>query len=641
MRCGCRQVTASWAHMPAAEWPAGCIPARSGQARPGRLASAASRSNSLRVTAAPLPPSGPRWRPGRSPGGHGQSRAHRERSSVGGRCWATGHSGCSPRRWSAPTCCRSRSTWRCRWRSARVLGGGPAGPAGGERRAWGGAAVRGLRAGRDRGAAVGDRPRQTALAPDPGDHRRARSAGRRGPGRTPPALRHLSQPGRIILALAPVLTCTVLLTLGATVVYPFEMDTIVTLAQGRLVATHYRVYNTLSGMVIALGNLLTGAAFGAAQHTRLAACHGPGWPRSARSPRWPSGIWPGARPSRTATADPGARHPTLNDRAVPAGYEAPGPPRVVFTRGSGPRLLPGGQLADLALLGRDDLLGELLDLGQRAIPELGVGHLDRALVVAGHHVDEGQVEPGTLEALELIHLAPVHHARHRHLVMIHACHGFRLAPASQPTPHVVDLLALGGGDVAGQLDQLGAGGAALDELGHLDGLLVMRDHALREGHVGLVGLRRGRRLRVLVGCLAAGGKQRHGCHRHCDASHRWSSSRSACLLDPRIADWIWIGSAAHVRDTHSSTGDRARGRIRWSAAPQAAAAARPDVRMARRAPAPSSSRAASTAKQVAAMSTPAGSVASRSRAGCGCWSMATASWVAAPEGAMGPCPAWP
>ena len=52
---------------------------------------------------------------------------------------------------------------------------------------------------------------------------------------------------------------------------PLEMDAIVTLAQGRLVATHYGLYNTLSGMAIALGNLLTGAAVGATQHTRLAA----------------------------------------------------------------------------------------------------------------------------------------------------------------------------------------------------------------------------------------------------------------------------------------------------------------------------------------------------------------------------------
>jgi hypothetical protein len=36
------------------------------------------------------------------------------------------------------------------------------------------------------------------------------------------------------------------------------------------------------------------------------------------------------------------------------------------------------QLVDLTLLGVDDLLGELLDLRQRAVSELDVGHFDGA-----------------------------------------------------------------------------------------------------------------------------------------------------------------------------------------------------------------------------------------------------------------------
>lgn len=61
-----------------------------------------------------------------------------------------------------------------------------------------------------------------------------------------------------MLALAPALLATTLLTLGTAIAYPFEMDTIVTLARGRLVATHYGFYNTLSGVGITLGNLATG-----------------------------------------------------------------------------------------------------------------------------------------------------------------------------------------------------------------------------------------------------------------------------------------------------------------------------------------------------------------------------------------------
>lgn len=63
---------------------------------------------------------------------------------------------------------------------------------------------------------------------------------------------------RAALALAPAVVTTVLLTLGTAVAYPFEMDTIVVLAEGRLVATHYGFYNTLSGIGITAGNLATG-----------------------------------------------------------------------------------------------------------------------------------------------------------------------------------------------------------------------------------------------------------------------------------------------------------------------------------------------------------------------------------------------
>ncbi|MEU0042762.1 MDR family MFS transporter [Streptomyces werraensis] len=66
-----------------------------------------------------------------------------------------------------------------------------------------------------------------------------------------------------IMALAPLFAAVALLGLGTAVVFPFEMDTVVSLAGGRLVATHYGLYNTVSGLGITLGNLATGAVWDA------------------------------------------------------------------------------------------------------------------------------------------------------------------------------------------------------------------------------------------------------------------------------------------------------------------------------------------------------------------------------------------
>jgi MFS family permease len=80
----------------------------------------------------------------------------------------------------------------------------------------------------------------------------------------PPLATAAATPGGTTLPKAVVLTPLVisaaLLALGTIVVFPFEMDTIVTLADKRLVATHYGLYNTVCGMGIMLGNLLTGTA---------------------------------------------------------------------------------------------------------------------------------------------------------------------------------------------------------------------------------------------------------------------------------------------------------------------------------------------------------------------------------------------
>ncbi|MEU6375231.1 MFS transporter [Streptomyces sp. NPDC046909] len=77
--------------------------------------------------------------------------------------------------------------------------------------------------------------------------------------------------GRRLLAAVPPTLAALLLALGTMIAYPFEMDTIVRLSGDRLVATHYGLYNTICGIGITLGNLLTGAALDAARAAGMSA----------------------------------------------------------------------------------------------------------------------------------------------------------------------------------------------------------------------------------------------------------------------------------------------------------------------------------------------------------------------------------
>jgi len=77
--------------------------------------------------------------------------------------------------------------------------------------------------------------------------------------------------GLLVAALMPCLAAAVLLAVGTAFAFPFEMDTIVALAGGRLVATHYGIYNTICGIGITVGNLLTGAALDEARARGLSA----------------------------------------------------------------------------------------------------------------------------------------------------------------------------------------------------------------------------------------------------------------------------------------------------------------------------------------------------------------------------------
>lgn len=64
--------------------------------------------------------------------------------------------------------------------------------------------------------------------------------------------------GRVAAATA-LLIATAVLAVGSAAVFPFEMDTVVLLADNKLVGTHYGFYNTIVGIGILGGNLATGS----------------------------------------------------------------------------------------------------------------------------------------------------------------------------------------------------------------------------------------------------------------------------------------------------------------------------------------------------------------------------------------------
>ncbi|MEU0985779.1 MFS transporter [Streptomyces sp. NPDC005953] len=77
--------------------------------------------------------------------------------------------------------------------------------------------------------------------------------------------------GRWLFAAVPPTLAALLLAFGTMIAYPFEMDTIVRLSGDRLVATHYGLYNTICGIGITIGNLLTGVALDTARGAGLSA----------------------------------------------------------------------------------------------------------------------------------------------------------------------------------------------------------------------------------------------------------------------------------------------------------------------------------------------------------------------------------
>lgn len=69
----------------------------------------------------------------------------------------------------------------------------------------------------------------------------------------------------VIAAIVVLLASAPLLAVGSAAVFPFEMDTVVSLAGNCLVGPHYGFYNTIVGVGILAGNLATVAALSAAR----------------------------------------------------------------------------------------------------------------------------------------------------------------------------------------------------------------------------------------------------------------------------------------------------------------------------------------------------------------------------------------
>ncbi|ASX03455.1 MULTISPECIES: MDR family MFS transporter [Mycobacterium] len=77
------------------------------------------------------------------------------------------------------------------------------------------------------------------------------------------------QPYGTVPATVALLISAAMLAVGSAAVFPFEMDTVMALAKGRLVGTHYGFYNTIVGVGILAGNLATGWLMDTAQQLGL------------------------------------------------------------------------------------------------------------------------------------------------------------------------------------------------------------------------------------------------------------------------------------------------------------------------------------------------------------------------------------
>jgi MFS family permease len=68
-----------------------------------------------------------------------------------------------------------------------------------------------------------------------------------------------------VAAIVALLLTTALLAVGTAAVFPFEMNTVISLSGGNHVATHYGFYSTIVGVGILVGTFVTGAVVDAAR----------------------------------------------------------------------------------------------------------------------------------------------------------------------------------------------------------------------------------------------------------------------------------------------------------------------------------------------------------------------------------------
>ncbi|OLT13892.1 MFS transporter [Actinomadura sp. CNU-125] len=120
-----------------------------------------------------------------------------------------------------------------------------------------------------------------------------------------------------LVVMFPLLLTTALLTLATMIVYPFEMATVASLGDTRMVGTYYGLYNTLSGIGITVGNLLSGAAIDAGRRVGLPGL--PWWSLAAVGLGCAMCVRLLARSSRW-TDDPGV-HPAADRRRALSGAE--------------------------------------------------------------------------------------------------------------------------------------------------------------------------------------------------------------------------------------------------------------------------------------------------------------------------------
>lgn len=75
--------------------------------------------------------------------------------------------------------------------------------------------------------------------------------------------------GPPMLVVASAVLAGAIIAVATMVAYPFEMDMVVTLAGAGRIATHYGVYSTVSGIAVAIGNMIAGGAVDWARSTQM------------------------------------------------------------------------------------------------------------------------------------------------------------------------------------------------------------------------------------------------------------------------------------------------------------------------------------------------------------------------------------